>query len=125
MLGPIPPSIPHMGDDNSPSQRLYCSHALSGIHAQGMREAIGNKDAQRMGSEPELKQAVYRIEVEGRLDESWSGWFSGMTLTSQDDVSTLTGPLADQAALRGLLSKIWDLNLTLVSVLRLGPHGGE
>ncbi|MEJ2732767.1 MAG: hypothetical protein P8189_04210 [Anaerolineae bacterium] len=78
-----------------------------------------------MGAEQEGKQAVYRIEVEGRLDKSWSGWFSGMTLTVQDEVSILTGPLADQAALRGLLSKIWDLNLTLISITRLGPqHGG-
>jgi hypothetical protein len=78
-----------------------------------------------MGAEQEGKQAVYRIELEGRLDKSWSGWFSGMTLTVQDEVSILTGPLADQAALRGLLSKIWDLNLTLVSITRLGPqHGG-
>jgi hypothetical protein len=78
-----------------------------------------------MESDQELKQAVYRIEVEGQLDKSWSGWFSGMTLTFQDDVSTLTGPLADQAALRGLLSKIWDLNLTLVSVVRLRPQSRE
>jgi hypothetical protein len=78
-----------------------------------------------MEAEQEGKQAVYRIEVEGQLDKSWSGWFSGMTLTCQDEVSVLTGPLADQAALRGLLSKIWDLNLTLVSITRLGPqHGG-
>ena len=78
-----------------------------------------------MGAEQEGKQAVYRIEVEGQLDKSWTGWFSGMTLTVQDEVSILTGPLADQAALRGLLSKIWDLNLTLVSITRLGPqHGG-
>lgn len=78
-----------------------------------------------MGSERERKQAFYRIEVEGQLDESWSGWFSGMALTSQGDVSTLTGPLADQADLRGLLSRIWDLNLTLVSVIRLDPHSNE
>ena len=78
-----------------------------------------------MGPEREPEQAVYRIEVEGQLDESWSDWFSGMTLTSQGDVSTLTGPLTDQASLRGLLSRIWDLNLTLVSVIRLGPHGDE
>jgi hypothetical protein len=78
-----------------------------------------------MGAKQEGKQAVYRIELEGQLDKSWSGWFSGMTLTVQDEVSILTGPLADQAALRGLLSKIWDLNLTLVSITRLGPqHGG-
>lgn len=78
-----------------------------------------------MGAEREGKQAAYRIEVEGQLDKSWAGWFSGMTLTYQDEVSILTGPLADQAALRGLLAKIWDLNLTLVSITRLGPqHGG-
>jgi hypothetical protein len=78
-----------------------------------------------MGADQEDKQAVYRIEVEGQLDKSWSGWFSDMTLTLQDDLSILTGPVADQAALRGLLSKIWDLNLTLVSITRLGPqHGG-
>ena len=78
-----------------------------------------------MGADQEDKQAVYRIEVEGQLDKSWSGWFCGMTLSYQDEVSILTGPLADQAALRGLLSKIWDLNLTLVSITRLGPqHGG-
>jgi hypothetical protein len=78
-----------------------------------------------MGAEQKGKHAVYRIELEGQLDKSWSGWFSGMTLTVQDEVSILTGPLADQAALRGLLSKIWDLNLTLVSITRLGPqHGG-
>jgi hypothetical protein len=78
-----------------------------------------------MGSEKERRQTFYRIEVEGQLDESWSGWFSGMTLTSQDDISTLTGPLTDQADLRGLLSRIWDLNLTLVSVIRLDPHSDE
>ena len=78
-----------------------------------------------MEAEQEGKQAVYRIEVEGQLDKSWSGWFCGMILSYQDEVSILTGPLADQAALRGLLSKIWDLNLTLVSITRLGPqHGG-
>lgn len=78
-----------------------------------------------MGTEKERKHAVYRIEVEGQLDESWSGWFSGMQLTFQGEVSTLTGPLADQADLRGLLSRIWDLNLTLVSVIRLDPHSDE
>jgi hypothetical protein len=119
----IPRLTPHLGDDNSPTQWLYCDHALSGINAQ--REVSSNRDARKMDSEQERKQAVYRIEVDGQLDKSWSGWFSGMTLTFQDNISTLTGPVADQAALRGLLSKIWDLNLTLVSVIRLGPQSGE
>jgi hypothetical protein len=64
------------------------------------------------------KQPVYQIMVEGQLDKSWSGWFSGMNVTYSDGVSTLTGPIADQSALRGVLTKIWDLNLTLISVVR-------
>ena len=64
---------------------------------------------------------IYQIRVQGRLDENWSDWFSGMTITFEGGVTTLTGPVADQAALRGLLTRIWDLNLTLLSVTR----GGE
>lgn len=66
-------------------------------------------------------QPIYVIKVEGRLDKSWSGWFSDLTVTYEGGVSTLTGHVADQAALRGILSKIWDLNLTLISVLRIEP----
>ena len=62
--------------------------------------------------------------MQGRLDASWSDWFDGMTLTFEkrgDDspVTTLTGAVMDQAALHGLLSKISDLNLTLISVTRI------
>jgi len=60
---------------------------------------------------------MYQIKVRGQLDEKWSEWFSGMTVTFDSDITTLTGPVADQAALRGILSKIWDLNLTLISVI--------
>jgi hypothetical protein len=68
--------------------------------------------------------ARYRIKVQGMLDEGWSDWFSGMTVTfggAGDDAptTTLTGVVADQAALRGVLSKLWDLNLTLISVDRI------
>jgi osmotically-inducible protein OsmY len=63
---------------------------------------------------------TYQIQVQGRLDEDWSVWFSGMTVTSEGGVTTLTGPVADQAALRGILTRIWDLNLTLLSVTRGG-----
>jgi len=68
----------------------------------------------------------YEIVVRGQLDEKWSEWLSGMTITSLGDVTTLTGPVPDQAALRGLLSKIWDLNLTLISVTPITAGcGGE
>lgn len=68
--------------------------------------------------------AVYEISLEGKLDASWTGWFSGMTSARQASndgrpMTTLTGTVADQAALRGLLSRIWDLNLTVISVDRI------
>lgn len=75
-----------------------------------------------MGNDPD-KRWTYRITVQGRLDESWSRWLSGLTIecASTDDsvVTTLTGPVVDQSALRGILNKLWDLNLTLFSVTRL------
>jgi len=63
----------------------------------------------------------YQIKVQGQLDENWSDWFSGLTITVQtggegEAVTTLRGVVADQAVLRGILSRIWDLNLTLISV---------
>jgi hypothetical protein len=68
--------------------------------------------------------AAYQIELQGRLDEHWTDWFSGLTITVARDkdgtaITTLTGTVADQAALRGILSKIWDLNLTLISVTQI------
>ena len=70
-------------------------------------------------------QWVYEIKVEGRLDEGWSGWFAGLTITFEEGkpeippVTTLKGAVADQAALRGILTTLWNLNLDLISVARL------
>ena len=67
------------------------------------------------------KPVTYQIKMEGKLDEGWSDWFSGMTVTFEGGsapITTLTGAVADQSALRGILAKIWDLNLTLISVNR-------
>ena len=67
-------------------------------------------------------QAVYCITVQGRVDPHWSEWSSGMTLSAGGpDTTALTGPVADQTALRGVLNRLWDLNLTLISVVRLPP----
>ncbi len=66
------------------------------------------------------KQAIYQIRVKANLDRKWSDWFDGFTITWQaDDETLLTGPVADQAALHGLLGKIRDLGLPLLSVKRL------
>lgn len=75
-----------------------------------------------MGDAIPPKANSYRIEIEGRLDPRWSSWFNGLIITveGQDPVeTTLTGMVPDQASLRGILNKIWDLNLSLISVNRL------
>jgi hypothetical protein len=64
-------------------------------------------------------QAVYRIRVQGVLDESWSDWLDGLAIEPQARGETLlTGPIRDQAALHGLLNKIRDLRLPLLCVER-------
>ena len=75
-----------------------------------------------------MNTSVYRICVQGRIDRSWSDWFAGMAIapgqtSSSSPVTTLIGPVADQVALRGILSRIWDLNLTVISVTRI--EGGS
>jgi len=60
----------------------------------------------------------YEIRVRGLLDNHWSGWFEGLTLTSLRNGETLiAGPIQDQAALHGILAKIRDLGLHLLSVV--------
>lgn len=60
---------------------------------------------------------IYEIRVKGHIDPRWSEWFSDLEITALDGNETLlSGALADQAALHGLLNRIRDLNLTLISV---------
>ena len=62
---------------------------------------------------------IYEIRIEGQLDRAWSDWFEGLTITLVDDGTTLlAGPVADQAALHGLLRRIRDLGMPLLSVDR-------
>ena len=61
--------------------------------------------------------SVFQIRIRGHLDRQWTDWFDGMAITLEEDGDTLlTGPVADQAALHGLLKKVRDLGMTLVSV---------
>jgi hypothetical protein len=64
----------------------------------------------------------YEIKISGHLDPRWSDWFAGLELTHLEGNETLlSGSLPDQAALHGLLERVRDLNLTLISVTRGGP----
>ena len=65
--------------------------------------------------------AHYRIKLKERLDHKWSDWFEQMVMTTENDQTILIGPVADQAALHGLLVRIRDLNLTLLQVERIEP----
>jgi hypothetical protein len=70
------------------------------------------------------KPALYRIKVRGNLENKWSEWFDGFSITQQTNAETvLTGVVVDQAALHGLLAKVRDLGLPLLEVKRLENKG--
>ena len=67
---------------------------------------------------------VYQIRVKGHLGPQWTEWFEGLTITLEDNGDTiLTGPVVDQAALHGLLRKVRDLGMPLISAIRDKPLG--
>ena len=74
------------------------------------------------GRNPEAnagESMVYEIRLKGHLDRRWTGWFGGLTITLEDNGDTLlTGPVVDRAALHGLLRKVRDLGMPLLSVIR-------
>jgi hypothetical protein len=63
----------------------------------------------------------YRIKLKGRLDPKWSDWFEQMKISTEGGETILTGPVAVQAALHGLLRKVRDLGMPLLSVNRVNP----
>jgi hypothetical protein len=76
------------------------------------------RSSKRDPSEP----MVYQLRVTGHLGSEWTDWFEGLSITLEDKGETLlSGPVADQAALHGLLRKVRDLGLPLLSVIRLQP----
>jgi hypothetical protein len=65
---------------------------------------------------------VYQIRIKGHLGREWTDWFEGLTIQLQDNGETLlTGPVVDQAALYGLLKKVRDVAMPLVSLMRIPP----
>ena len=98
---------------------------------QQVRSSTAARDRDKMSRTQKTSQAAYEIRVEGELDEDWVDWFDGMAIAIEYSgdgrtATTLAGPVSDQAALRGMLSKLWDLNLTLISLRRIeGSVEGE
>jgi hypothetical protein len=76
---------------------------------------------------PPSTSRAYQITVEGKIAENWSDWLSGMQIISRKQaagvpITILCGVIVDQVALRGLLNRLWDLNLVLRSVQQLDPN---
>lgn len=73
------------------------------------------------GTEPD-QPTIYRIRIKGHLGSRWNDWFEPMTITPEaNGETTLSGPIVDQAALHGVLTKVRDLGLPLVSVMEVDP----
>jgi hypothetical protein len=65
---------------------------------------------------------IYQIRIKGHLGQQWTDWFEGLSIALEADGDTLlTGSVIDQAALHGLLKKVRDLGMPLISVIRLAP----
>ncbi len=80
-----------------------------------------------VASRQNFRPVFYRITIEGKIRQDWSDWMNGVQIsfsTAEDDPQTtlLTVKIADQAALRGLLCRLWDLNLTILSIFRLDEN---
>lgn len=76
-------------------------------------------------SDPDQPQ-IYQIRIKGHLDSQWTDWFEGMTITLEENGDTLlSGLVIDQAALHGLLKKVRDLGLPLISVNRIPSNGAN
>jgi hypothetical protein len=69
---------------------------------------------------------VHQIRIRGHLGQQWTDWFEGLTITLEEDGNTLlTGPVLDQSALYGLLKKVRDLGMPLLSVNQVKPGQGD
>ncbi|MGN6756213.1 MAG: hypothetical protein ACTHMJ_07465 [Thermomicrobiales bacterium] len=89
------------------------------IRSHGRFRVMSNKPGSPIDSG---WQTVYEIRIKGHLGPQWTDWFAGLTITLEaNGDSLLNGPVVDQAALHGVLKKVRDLGLPLISVVCVGP----
>jgi hypothetical protein len=80
---------------------------------------MSNEFQQKTGTNQPI---IYQIRIMGHMDEQWTDWFGGLTITLEESGDTLlTGPVPDQAALFGLLRRVRDLGMQLISINRVEP----
>jgi hypothetical protein len=91
-------------------------------NGKGMTDHIRYKEMSKK-TNPKIdpgQPMVYQIRIKGHLGHHWTDWFGGLAITLEDNGDTLlTGPVVDQAALHGLLKKVRDLGMPLVSVIQV------
>src|SRR5512135_2971533 len=92
-------------------------HKTSGTNSDDWpQEVKGMSDKNNNKAHPG-QPMIYQIRIKGHLDQQWTDWFEGLTITLEDNGDTLlSGPVIDQAALHGLLKKVRDLGMPLLSV---------
>jgi hypothetical protein len=86
-----------------------------------VKENIKPMPIEKRPTEISNRPEIYQIRVKGKLDEGWSVWLDGMAVELESEVppvTSLTGEVTDQACLRGILTRLWNLNLSLISVNR-------
>src|SRR6266498_5489941 len=94
-------------------------HGNSSIGGTCTRRRMSETDT---STEAHDEVGLYEIRIKGHLDARWAAWFGGLTITREDNGDTLlTGPVVDQAALHGLLRKVRDLGMPLISVILVEP----
>ena len=94
------------------------------VASYGPRVTTDDSTAKGAGASSDDHNGIpqYEIRVKGHLGYRWSAWFDGLSLTSEDDGTTvISGPVVDQAALHGVLSKLRDAGIPLVSLTQLPP----
>ena len=73
-----------------------------------------------------MLEMIYQIRIKGHIGDQWTDWFEGLTITLEENgEALLTGPVADQAALHGLLKRVRDLGMPLLSVHRVEPSRAD
>ena len=78
--------------------------------------------SQELDPQPDSSRPMaYQIRITGQLGSRWADWFEGLTITLDGDDTLITGPIIDQAALHGLLKRVRDLGMCLVSVSPVEP----